>query len=742
MLAILLSISVLAPQAPTGQPEAPLSSREIHLPTLRTTVVDSRFLDAARGRIVRSTTDAAGLPVDADALRAAESAAADATRGKLGTDLATRIAAGEKRPQVVFWLRRPAGQPDLRTLIDARVAAGDPPEDARRHALQVAAGFVSAVQEPFLRALRTAGLEPDYADAYAPIVFVTLDAERIAALAARDDVDKVYWSSPRWEDETVVGARAVTHFVVAGGSAPNQWASPSARTDAVHRRGITGAGVKVMVNDTAPMTGSNPYLPPIITGNGLGTASHATAVAGIICSSHPVETGAAPGLLALYNYGVSGDTGAPMAWSWGMSQGVSFGNCSWWNFQRGQINFLDRYFDYIIRNFAVMMFKSAGNQGNNQPITTPGNGYNMTASGCADDRNTHDWDDDIIASFSSTANPVEGHEKPEVVAHGTGITTTTTGSPWIGNAGSGTSYASPVTCGAAALLAQTDPLLQARPEAVKAMLMAGAWNNVHGAAPLSDYDGAGGIDAAASQRAVADGQYVSTTLTAGSFSGGFWTHPIQLDRGDETRVVALWFSSADSSYSTDVLDMDLDMVVLDPSGGVVAASASAANPFEIVQFIPAVTGTYTIRMQRQRFTGTSEPFALAWTTGQDAATDTVTVTGTPTIGATLGFRFESRYHPNAWYIGLCSLTPYPAITLLPTGRILGFGFDSLSEASFSGALPGFLGQLGADGRATAQLPIPANAALVGLTIHYGMATAETGQALAEETSPVGSFTIQ
>ena len=39
-----------------------------------------------------------------------------------------------------------------------------------------------------------------------------------------------------------------------------------------------------------------------------------------------------------------------MAWSWGMSQGISFGNCSWWNFQRGSIQFLDRYFDYITRN--------------------------------------------------------------------------------------------------------------------------------------------------------------------------------------------------------------------------------------------------------------------------------------------------------------------------------------------------------------------------------------------------------
>ena len=37
--------------------------------------------------------------------------------------------------------------------------------------------------------------------------------------------------------------------------------------------------------------------------------------------------------------------------------------------------------------------------------------FNVTASGNASDPNTHDWLDDTLSSSSSTANPIEGHEK-------------------------------------------------------------------------------------------------------------------------------------------------------------------------------------------------------------------------------------------------------------------------------------------------------------------------------------------
>jgi hypothetical protein len=212
-------------------------------------------------------------------------------------------------------------------------------------------------------------------------VFVRCGEAIARQLAARTDVDLAYWSSPVSLDE---GGEAS----LAALSAFNEWASRTARTDAVHRRGVNGAGVKVLINDTAPVATTNPFLPPIVAGNSSTAAAHATAVAGIVASRHAPHTGAAPGLAQLYSYGAAGDTTAPQAWAWGMQQGISFGNCTWWNGQKGQIQFLDRYFDYIIRTFAVMLFKSAGNQGTGDgKVTTPGCGYNMTASGNATDNN-------------------------------------------------------------------------------------------------------------------------------------------------------------------------------------------------------------------------------------------------------------------------------------------------------------------------------------------------------------------
>jgi hypothetical protein len=272
--------------------------------------------------------------------------------------------------------------------------------------------------------------------------------------------------------------------------------------------------------------------------------------------------------------------------------------------------------------------------------------------------------------------------------------------------------------------------------------MAGAWNDLHGTAPLSDFDGAGALDAAASQAAVARGQYVATTLTPASFNNGLWTTTIQLDAGDETRIVALWFSAADSSYATDVLQMDLDLTVENPGGAVVATSASANNPFEIVAFVPQVTGTYTIKLRNQRFQGTSEVLAVAWNTRQNAATDVVTITGTPVPGGTLNFEFFDRYHAGEVYAGVLSATPYPAVWQIPTGHVLALGLDGLALAALTGSLPGFVGTLGTTGRATTSLGIPPIGALSGLTLFAGMVTLQRGLPQAEETSAVTSVRIQ
>lgn len=725
MLTTVAAALLFAPQGPV------LSRLERPLPGSSARLVEERLLDEATGRVVRRAT-VDGVPVDPDAALRGALADQRLRNGKLHPSLAEKFADGGAH-EVAFWLVTPAASRGLRAILDDALAAGLPAEDARRVALRAAEAAVAPGNAAFAAAAAALGGEVTYRDTLTPVVFVRCGEALARQLAGRADVDLAYWSSPVSLDEG--GAASIASL-----AAFNEWASRTARTDAVHRRGVDGAGVKVLINDTAPVATTNPFLPPIVAGNTGTAAAHATAVAGIVASRQSPHTGAAPGLAQLYSYGAAGDTSAPQAWAWGMQQGISFGNCSWWNGQKGQIQFLDRYFDYVIRTFAVMLFKSSGNQGGSDGlVTTPGCGFNMTASGNATDNNTLDWGGDAMSSSSSWVNPVEGHDKPEVTACGTTITTTTTASPWIGAQGSGTSYASPVTCGIAALLAQTVPVLQAQPETVRALLMAGAFHNVEGASAMSDRDGAGHVDAAASQSAAAKGQFQRVVLTPGSFAGGQYSVSVPLARGDETRLCAVWFSQADSAYATDVLQMDLDLTVWLGST-LVASSASAANPFEIVQFVPPQTGTYTIRLQNQRFLGASEPMALAWCTRRDAATNEVVVTGSKVPGGTANYEFVDVYHPGASYLAVLSITPSPATTQVGPKKVLDLGYDGVTDLSLS--LPGFAGVLGANGRANAVLAIPNLPWLTGLPVHAAMVTIDLSLAeIAEETSPTTSFTI-
>ncbi len=270
--------------------------------------------------------------------------------------------------------------------------------------------------------------------------------------------------------------------------------------------------------------------------------------------------------------------------------------------------------------------------------------------------------------------------------------------------------------------------------------MAGAFHNVEGAAVLSDRDGTGHINAAASHSALVRGQLYTTTLTPASFVQGVHEVTIPLVANDETRVCGVWFSLADSSYSTSVLQMDLDMTVWFGTT-LVAASASQFNPFEIVQFVPPFTGDYTVRLQSQQFLGSSEPFALAWVNRRNAATNEVVVGGNITPGGTMTFEFVDVYHPGADYLAVLSVTGAPATVAVGPLKVFELGFDVVTEWSLG--LPGFAGTYAADGRATASLTLPNLPWLSGFVVHSAVASLDPAlPEIVEDTSPVTTFVIQ
>jgi hypothetical protein len=667
-------------------------------PRLGLTVHEQRWAEG--GTVRRLTTLADGTVVDLEALRRREFELEETERGKLSPELLERVAtaAPGEALHVVFWLARP-DEPDFRAVLAQEEAAGRSGEDARRAARDVAAAWHGPRNQEFADWLTGRSVEVTQVTGPWPVVYARVPVGLVRELAADPRVDQAYFCFPSWMPEL-------------------DNAQGTMRTPLVWESGLTAAGspVKTMVNDPGHVSQSNPNLPPVIRiyGSG-GTASHATACAGNIAFDHPTYKGAAHGLPQLYSADGTGDSQAPPAWNAAISTGVSFGNCSWWNGSKGSIVYLDRFFDYTLRNYAMMMFKSSGNQGTSSSpySTTPGNGYNMTNSGAYSDGNNSNWNNDAMASYSSYWDPVEGHEKPELANAGDDVNTAGTTSVYTGF--NGTSSASPLTCGVATLMATRDPALMTRPEAVKAVLMASAWHNIEGDDVLSEKDGAGGVHALAADNVVKRGNYVHGSLTAASFNNPNNAHdvPFLTGKGAETRVCALWFSNANSSYSTDVLDMDVDLLVLDPAGNVVASSANAKNPFEILKFTPTTTGWHTARLVRQRFNGSSESFSVAWSTRFDTAEARVGLTGAPRIGSPVSLDFEARYQPNGWYQARLSRATLPQFTTLGYGHILPVAQDGVY--AWSATQPGFSGSLNAAGQASAAVTIPNNAALVGST---------------------------
>ena len=462
---------------------------------------------------------------------------------------------------------------------------------------------ISAIQASLLIDLAARNIEPTYVSPFAPLVYVKLPKSEVLALSQREDVNLIY--GPNEYQDVMNSAKPVQKASIV-----DDWF------------GFDGAGIEVAILEDSRVQFNNPYL-------AVGTTrvpadpnvdQHATATAGMVASLHGTFQGIAQGA-SMFSANATdySDANLSAAMDWSVSQGNNVMNNSWGgNAGVTTLNVHDRHLDYIVRNYYITVTVAAGNENDGcgsgtGRVTSPARGYNMISVGNYQDNDTLTWTGDSMDPCSSYVNPSTGIGKPEVAAVGSSINSTTDFSPWVGNVGSGTSYAAPMVAGETALLMERNGTLTTWPEIVKAAIMATALHNIEGGTRYSDYDGAGGIDMRAAFQLIDQGWWHGRGAGTNDFPYSYSVYAFQ---GELVRAAIAWDSNPASDYSTDPLQADIDFYVYKVSdGSLVASSASSINSFEVVEFTAPETGWYELRETKWSFNGTTEYIGIAWWLG-------------------------------------------------------------------------------------------------------------------------------
>ncbi|HKE01485.1 MAG TPA: S8 family serine peptidase, partial [Planctomycetota bacterium] len=593
---------------------------------------------------------------------------------------------------------------------------------ARAHVAELADAMRSRVTGPFAEAAKAAGFEVRHAGSLVPIVYLDgNEAELRAWLASRAEVIHVAPDLPA-QPELTTSVKTTRADLL--------WSGPA---------GLSGAGTRAADIEQGSISSANPYLPAgTVFQTSESPIAHATAIGGIIASNHPTARGMAPGAHLLSANASSSESGVIAGVEWALANGADICNISLWtNLSSPPVLTLgDMAIDYIVRNSARMIVKSAGNQGIGNVVTSPGRGWSCIAVGNFDDRGTTSWADDVMNPGSSTKDPTTGAPKPEVSAPGTDIVTTTTSAPWIADAGSGTSYAAPHVVGGSLLLFEKMPALRAQPELLKALWIATAWHNVEGATDLSDQDGAGGIDVFAAAAVIGAGRLQTGMILKPDIdAAAHLDFPVALVAGNRARIAASWDSTVASppAYSPDSLLCRFDLQLLPPGDATPLATATHPGAaWRILEVVPPVTGTYTVRLQKVQFDGPREPFGIAVSQVFDAYTSTLEGSTTQFIGTTATMTARDPYHPGASFAAIASLSGGSYELGIPVAqlpRVIPVVADDIAFASVSGGagiFGGFVGNLSATGTASLTVTVPALPLLTGLKFTYTFLTLQPG----------------
>ena len=558
-----------------------------------------KIADIKSGALYSITLAEDGSEIDLDALMQKEQDLYVSRYGKLEPRLVDSI--GRLEPatpvEVTLWLNQPRevslARPEAGSkLTEADVDAIYAQLDAQR------AEIASEASAAVLAKLQGEGLQ-GVKDTVSPSIAVSIPAGNVRRIGDWQEVATVYLDERNQPDLSISGNTTGAYAVQATGNA--------------------GQGVRVAQVEVGGLINTgNPFLAGVAQNTSTACYNnHGTNVAGVIRSTHGTQRGFAPSVQLWAGGSCSGNSSqlrnrSNDAANWG----ARAQNLSWGADTNRNLNANDRFYDDMVQNGWRTIVVSAGN--NNPPfgsgtgnVGSPALAYNVISVGSINDRGSP-W---AMSNFSSWRDPNSQHgdrEKPELAAPGSNIQTTS------GNglgSNSGTSFSAPMVTGTSALMMRTNGALGVWPEAVKAILMATATNNIEGGTIWSEFDGAGGINADRANRVAG---HINGTWGAQSYSCGAASQTIVssifVNKGQRVRVAMAWDTNPtfwNFSYGSRP-SADLDMQVIGPLGSGVAGSFSWDNTYEIVDFVAQTTGTHRLRVNKFRCNHTPKWLGWAW----------------------------------------------------------------------------------------------------------------------------------
>lgn len=574
----------------------------------------AKFIDSQTNQSYTITFDEQGNPVELAPLLLNERAARRQLTGVIEPSLATKLqsrANSDTRLPVTIHVKmhQPATPPILQLadqfhdpdtgFVDLRSAASgmsdvEVDEFIRTTRLEQRQRLQREIQ-PLAARLATLGIDVSPLQ-YSPSVHTFLSGPQAQQISRWPDVAQI--TSPYFY---------LPQLDVAG---PNvgSW-----RAHTIYN--ATGKNIKVAVVEVGGLIEvANPYLGTVVQDKRFVCQDvcqprcHSTAIAGVINSRHPVYRGIAPDATVWAGgscAGVSNEIklSAAAALNWG----ADVINMSIGAYSGDHLDDLDSYVDQLSWSNVITIVAAAGNKRlgvDDVFITSPGKAYNTVTVGAFLQGFNFSWDDDDVHPGSLAGDPFSlygDREEPEMVAPGMQMLGPSAHPPWLSYASGGSSLAAAVVTGTVGLMLQKDPALRIlQPPAVRAILLATAVNNIEGSRRLSERDGAGGV---VTERAVQVAGDVYGTwgavLPFGNQERLILKEPAYY-KGLRVRVAVSWVVDPFSESYPDLPPTDYDLHVRDPAGKYVASSTSYDNNYEIVDFVPEVTGKYQLELRASR----------------------------------------------------------------------------------------------------------------------------------------------